>query len=841
MTEEQSDQNKGKKLGLSIGTLKINRSFDTSQIQKTFTKERSSGAGNVTVEVRKKRFSLKDPSNPENIKDSLTNITPDNLTSDEFTSRLQAVKQAAAEEAIKQTLKHTKAQEKLDNIIEDPILEQILEPEVNLLSTVKEIANIAPIVHLEAEAKSDIHKQHDVSKKKGFLKDDDVDVEVESDNVRHKKNVKLEQKTKVVTKSKYDDSKKIVGKLNSFAISEDADADFEVVRPRSLSALRRQREKARRDNNVNQKAIEKVIKEVVLPETITVQELANRMTERVADVTKELMKLGMLVTGTQVIDADTAELIISTFGHKVKRVTEGDVENILQFKDEEHDLERRPPVVTIMGHVDHGKTSLLDALRSSDIALGEAGGITQHIGAYQITLKNGDHITFLDTPGHEAFTAMRSRGAKATDIVVLVVAADDGIKAQTIEALNHAKAAEVPIIVAINKIDKPGADVIRVKQELLQHGLVPEDLGGDTLIVEVSAKQKTNLDILEETILLQAEMLNLRANNASKASGMVIESKVDKSRGVITTLLVQRGTLKLGDIVVAGVSYGKIRAMHDDKRRNLSVATPAMPVEVLGLDHASDAGDTFSVVEQEKQAREISEYRAQKKALLKNALNKRGSLEELFLRSSDGRIKELPIIIKADVQGSIEAISGSLNKFNSDEVKVKVLHTAVGGINESDITLAKASKAIILGFNVRATNSARQQSESEGVDIRYYSIIYNLIDDVKAILSGMLAPTIREEYIGLAEIRKVYNISKHGKIAGSFVLSGYISKGAGVRLLRDNIVIYEGKLKTLRRFKDDVKEVNESFECGIALENYEDIKEGDKIEVFKLIEEARTL
>ncbi len=565
------------------------------------------------------------------------------------------------------------------------------------------------------------------------------------------------------------------------------------------------------------------------------------MSERVADVTKELMKLGMLVTGSQLIDADTAELLIGTFGHKVKRVTEGDVENILQFEDNAQDLQRRPPVVTIMGHVDHGKTSLLDALRSSDIALSEAGGITQHIGAYQITLANGEHITFIDTPGHEAFTAMRSRGAKATDIVILVVAADDGIMAQTIEALNHAKAAEVPIIVAINKIDKPGSDPQRVRQELLQHGLVPEDLGGDVLVVEVSAKQRLNLDILEETILLQAEMLNLKANYATKASGIVIESKVDKNKGVITTLLVQRGTLKVGDLVVAGGSYGKVRAINDDKRRPMSEATPATPVEVLGLDYASDAGETFNVVEQEKQAREITEYRHQKKSLLKNALNKRGSLEELFLRSGDGKIKDLPIIIKADVQGSIEAISGSLQKFNNEEVKVKILHAAVGGINESDIALARASGAIVIGFNVRANVSARLQAENEGVDIRYYSIIYNLIDDIKSILSGMLSPIIREEYIGMAEIRKVYNITKFGKIAGSYVLNGHISRGAGVRLLRDNVVIHEGKLKTLRRFKDDLKEVKEGYECGIAFENYEDIREGDKVEVFQFVEEARTL
>ena len=690
------------------------------------------------------------------------------------------------------------------------------------------------ILHLEKEFTHDSHKHHD-HKKIAHKHHEAVD------NENEQKNVKVDIKAKTV-KSKYDDSKKLAGKLNYIAASGDETEDLEVTRPRSMAALKRQRDKAKRDHhNFKAQQTEKFVKEIILPEAITVQELANRMSERAADVTKELMKLGMLVTGSQVIDADTAELLIGIFGHKVKRVTEADVENILQFEDEHHHLERRSPVVTIMGHVDHGKTSLLDALRSSDVALGEAGGITQHIGAYQITLPSGAHITFIDTPGHEAFTAMRSRGAKATDIVILVVAADDGIMAQTIEAINHAKAAEVPIIVAINKIDKPGADPMRVKQELLQHGLIPEDLGGDVLIVEVSAKQKLNLERLEETILLQAEMLNLKANYEAKASGMVIESKVDKAKGVITTLLVQRGTLKIGDIVVAGGSYGRVKVINDDKGRPVKEAIPSMPVEVWGLDYPSDAGDKFNVVEQEKQAREITEYRHQQKLILKNSLNKRGSLEEMFLRSGRSAIKDLPIIIKADVQGSIEAISASIQKFNGEEVKVKILHTAVGGINESDVALATASKAIILGFNVRANNQAVAQANSEGIDIRYYSIIYNLIDDIKAILSGMLSPIIREEYIGHAEIRQVYNITKAGKIAGSYVLDGYISRGAGVRLLRDNIVIHEGKLKTLRRFKEDVKEVRENFECGIAFENYEDIREGDKVEVFKLVEETRTL
>ncbi len=834
MSDEQNNSPKEGKLGIQSPTLKLNRSFDSSQIKQNFTQGRSK---TVTVEVKKKRFSLNATATietPANI--AANSVGPDNLTNDEFHSRLHAIKQAAQEETKKQTdIKERQEELALQKAQQPADTTELADSDLNENKIIEDHP-IIPIQVITTEPVFVPDSKHEP--KKLIVKAHTHTTDLDNENL--KKNIKLDPKAKVVVKSKYDDSKKLAGKIN--ALSSTEDEDFEIVRPRSMAALRRQREKARRDHfNANAKQAEKIIKDVILPEAITVQELANRMSERVADVTKELMKLGMLVTGNQIIDADTAELLIGTFGHNVKRVTEGDVENILQFKDEDSQLKRRSPVVTIMGHVDHGKTSLLDALRSSDVALGEAGGITQHIGAYQITLASGEHITFIDTPGHEAFTAMRSRGAKATDIVVLVVAADDGIMAQTIEAINHAKAAEVPIIVAINKIDKPGADSNRVKQELLQHGLISEELGGDTLIVEVSAKQKLNLDKLEETILLQAEMLNLKANYDAKASGVVIESKVDKNKGVITTLLVQRGTLKIGDLVVAGESYGKVKVIHDDKGRNFKEAIPSMPVEVLGLDYASDAGETFNVVEQEKQAREISEYRAQKKLILKNSQNKRGSLEELFLRSGDGRIKDLPIIIKADVQGSIEAISGSLQKFNGEEVKVKILHTAVGGINESDIALAKASQAIIIGFNVRANPQARQLGESEAVDIRYYSIIYNLIDDIKAILSGMLSPIIREEYIGHAEIRIVYNITKFGKIAGSYVLDGHISRGAGVRLLRDNIVIHEGKLKTLRRFKDDVKEVREGFECGIAFENYEDIREGDKVEVFKLVEEARTL
>jgi len=824
MSDEENPQNDTK---LEAPTLKLNRSFDSSRIRQSFTHGRSK---TVTVEVKRKRFAVAKTEREAEL--------------GEVNSRAAAIKNAA--EAARLAEDNRKAEE----IVKKEQLEQQEKKEEQVSEVVESVEAVEVIKEesseksVDAEGKETTQDKYsnksDTSdnKKKPFIKSSsyskNTDSFVESDVV--KKKSKPEQ-SKVV-KTKYDDSKKLVGKINSHAISDEV--DLEISRPRSLSALRRRREKARRSNSSFVPS-EKQFKEVILPESITVQELSNRMSERVADVTKELMKLGMLVTGNQIIDADTAELIISTFGHKVKRVTEADVENILQFNDLDSELERRFPVVTIMGHVVHGKTSLLDALRSSDVALGESGGITQHIGAYQISLESGDQITFIDTPGHEAFTAMRSRGAKATDIVVLVVAADDGIMAQTIEAIHHAKAAEVPIIVAVNKIDKPGADIARVRNELLQHNLIAEELGGDVLVVEVSAKERLNLDKLEESILLQAEMLNLKANYNAKASGVVIESKIEKNRGVVTTFLVQRGSLKVGDIVVAGGSYGRVKVLHNDKRRLLKEGLPSMPVEMLGLESSCDAGEPFHVVETEKQAREITEYRHQQKLILKNSLNKRGTLEELFLRSGDGEIKELPIIIKADVQGSIEAIAGSLQKFNSDEVKVKVLHTAVGGITESDIALANASNALILGFNVRANTKASQQAIKDAVDIRYYSIIYNLIDDIKSVLSGMLSPVIREEYIGRAEIRKVYNITKFGKIAGSYVTSGHISRGAGVRLLRDDIVIHEGKLKTLRRFKEDVKEVKENFECGIAFENYEDIREGDQVEVFQLVEEERSL
>ncbi|HEY3147484.1 MAG TPA: translation initiation factor IF-2 [Dongiaceae bacterium] len=634
-----------------------------------------------------------------------------------------------------------------------------------------------------------------------------------------------------------DEPKRRTGKLSvSQALSGD-----EGARMRSLAAVKRAREKEKR-HLMAQQPQAKVVRDVVLPETITVQELASRMAERGADVIKSLMKMGVMATINQVIDADTAELIINEFGHKMRRVAEGDIETgLLGEVDVDDHLVARPPIVTIMGHVDHGKTSLLDALRQTDVAAHEAGGITQHIGAYQVQLDNGGKITFIDTPGHAAFTEMRARGANVTDIVVLVVAADDGIMPQTVEAIRHAKAAKVPIIVAINKIDKPDADVARVRNELLSHELVVEELGGDVLAVEVSAKMKTNLDKLEQALLLQAEVLELKANPDRMAQGAVIEAKLERGRGTVATLLVQKGTLKVGDILIAGSEWGRVRALLDDRGRSVDAASPATPVEVLGLQGTPQAGDQFVVVENEARAREIAEFRAHRQRQHTMAAAKRGTLEQMFTKIQAGETKELPVVIKGDVQGSVEALVSSLNQLSNNEVGVRVLHAAVGGINESDVTLARASGGMIIGFNVRANPQARELAKRDHIDIRYYSIIYNVVDDARAALTGMLAPTLREKFLGNAEIREVFNITKTGKVAGCMVVEGVVKRGAKVRLLRDSVVIHEGSLKTLKRFKDEVREVKEGFECGMAFENYENIEKGDIIECFEVEEVARAL
>jgi len=600
-----------------------------------------------------------------------------------------------------------------------------------------------------------------------------------------------------------------------------------------------------RNKNLTQKTgkeYKKIINEVILPELIIVSDLAERMAEKTGDVVKKLFMMGMVATSNQVIDADTAELIIHEFGHIVKRVKASDIEDIINT-EEDVTAEKldRAPVVTIMGHVDHGKTSLLDAMRLTNVVSGESGGITQHIGASRIKTASGKYITFLDTPGHEAFTEMRSRGANATDIVILVVAADDGVKEQTIEAISHAKAAGVPIIVAVNKIDKAGADSRRVKNELLQHEIIAEDLGGETIFVEVSAKDKINLDKLEEAILLQAEVLELKAPYVGKASGVVIETRIDPSKGVVATILIQKGTLDIGNIVVVGTAFGKVRKMHDDKGENIKQATPSMPVEILGLDIAPDAGDQFVEVNEEKQARDIISYREKKKRDEKSLKNIAKSTDDIFKQAGKSGVRYLPIIIKGDVHGSVEAIASSLAKLGTEEVAIKTIHSATGGITEGDISLAAVSGAIIIGFNVRTNMQAKEMAQAKNVDIRYHSIIYNVVDELKLLLGGMLDPIKTEEYLGQAEIRQVFKVSGSGKIAGCSVIDGTIKKGAKVRLLRANIVVYDGTLKTLKRFKEDVKEAKSGFECGIALDNFDDIKENDIIECYEIIEKKRSL
>jgi translation initiation factor IF-2 len=634
------------------------------------------------------------------------------------------------------------------------------------------------------------------------------------------------------------DERRRTGKLT---VTRALNAD-EDERTRSLASVRRAREREKLRAQQLLAEPTKIVREVVVPEHITVQELANRMAERGVDVIKALMRMGVMATINQAIDADTAEVLVGEFGHKIKRVSESDIEiGLGGDADAPGMLMPRPPVVTIMGHVDHGKTSLLDALRGTDVVAGEAGGITQHIGAYQVRLKNGSRITFIDTPGHQAFTAMRARGANVTDIVVLVVAADDGIKEQTVEAIRHAKAAKVPILVAINKMDKADAKPERVRQELLQHELVVEAMGGEILDVEVSALKKTGLDRLEEAILLQAEILDLRANPARAATGAVIEAKLERGRGAVATVLIQRGTLHVGDIFVTGSEWGRVRALLDDRGLPIDMAGPATPVEVLGMNGVPLAGDDFIVAENESRARDIADYRQRLRREQQAATGGRGTLEQMFSLIASGGKKEVAAVVKSDVQGSLEAIIASLEKLGTDEVTTHVLHAAVGGINESDVTLAKASNALIIGFNVRANPQARDLARRDGVEIRYYSIIYDVIDDMKKAMSGLLTPTTREHFLGNAAIREVFNITKVGKVAGCMVTEGVVRRGSKVRLLRDNVVIHAGTLKTLKRFKDEVREVREGFECGMAFENYENIQVGDVIECFDTEEVARTL
>ncbi len=652
-------------------------------------------------------------------------------------------------------------------------------------------------------------------------------VNEEEEEVTTKKGAKAPAKVPAVKKA--DGAARRQGKLTvTRALSDDDE------RMRSVASFKRHLQRVNKGHQ-QQPAGPAGPREVTIPETIVVSELANRMARRSVDIIKVLMKNGMMATPSDVIDADTAELVAAEYGHTVKRVAESDVlEGLVGKEDTAEERVSRPPVVTVMGHVDHGKTSLLDALRKTDVVAGEAGGITQHIGAYQVTLKSGQKITFLDTPGHAAFTSMRARGAKVTDLVILVVAADDGVMPQTVEAISHAKAAGVPMIVAVNKIDKGDANPTRVKTELLQHEIQVEDMGGETLAVEVSATKGTNLDKLEEAILLQAELLDLKANPNRPAEGAVIEAKLDRGRGPVATVLVERGTLKNGDIVVAGAEWGRVRLLINDRGETVPSAGPSTPVEVLGLSAAPEAGDEMVVVENEARAREVTEYRARKRRESRQATSQRQTLDQLLKTREAGEKRLLPLVLKADVQGSSEAIQGALTKLGTDEVGAQVLQAGVGGITESDVILAHASGAAVIGFNVRADKQARERAKRDGVEIRYYNIIYNVVDDVKAALSGLLAPETRENFLGNAEILEVFTISKVGKVAGCRVSEGVVRRGAKVRLIRDNVVIHEGELSTLKRFKDEVREVQAGQECGMAFANYQDMQKGDVIEAFEV-------
>ncbi|MFZ2004040.1 MAG: translation initiation factor IF-2 [Stellaceae bacterium] len=864
-------------LTLRSGTLGLNRPSEPGQVKQSFSHGRSK---TVAVEVRPKRRLILPGQAPESAKDEaaspatarapqsapspapatpgetarrVVSMPPRALTADERASRLRVVQDAAKADADARhravLAEEDRRREEAARAVEEA--ERQAEEEVHRRAEEEEAKKRALEESKQRSAAEESRRKEEESRREvaeraGKAAAAKVAALAAAGKVAMP--AEEEEETPATafrrgrpaprppTPTRRDEPRRRTGKLTVTRALSDEDE-----RTRSIASVRRARERERMRLHGEAEQT-KVTRDVVIPETITVAELANRMAERGTDVVRALMKMGVMATVNQVIDADTAELVVSEFGHRLRRVAESDVEIGLRGEaDNEADLEPRAPVVTVMGHVDHGKTSLLDALRSTDVAAGEAGGITQHIGAYRVTLSGGKQIAFIDTPGHQAFTAMRARGANATDIVVLVVAADDGIMEQTVEAIRHAKAAEVPIIVAINKIDRPEARPERVRQELLQHELVVEEMGGDILDVEVSALKKTNLDKLEEAILLQAELLDLKANPNRPAEGVVLEAQLERGRGAIATVLIQRGTAKIGDIFVSGSVWGRVRALINDRGENLREAGPSTPVEILGLNGAPLAGDDFVVVESEGRAREIAEYRDRLRREKQAAHAGRSTLEEMFSQITAGTAKELPIVVKADAQGSVEAIIGSLDKIGTGEVAVRTLHSGVGGINESDVILAKATGAVIVGFNVRAAPAARDLARRDGVEIRYYAIIYDVIDDMKAALSGMLSPTLRERFLGNASIREVFNITRVGKVAGCMVTDGVVRRGAKVRLLRDNVVIHEGSLKTLKRFKDEVREVRDGYECGMAFENYENIAVGDVIECFEVEEVARAL
>lgn len=832
--------------------LDVKKVVESDQVRQSFSHGRSK---TVSVEVKRKRVTMPgdvveekpaeipaaQPPQPP-VEELSKPVTPSGkrLTEDELINRLKVVQDALKtgamkdEERARREMEEAEWRRQMDELAQARQQEERSRKDAKETESSEEAAapNLAtPDV---VASKPDTHHVEGRPHTPVPPTDEDED---EDGGTRRKAGIRVEPKkvASPVAKKEFEQPRKLNRQTITRALSGE-----EESRGRSLASLRRARQKQKL--NMEQPEQLKVVREVIIPDTINVGELANRMAVRGADVIKALMKLGMMVTINQPIDADTAELLCSEFGHKFKRVSESDIELGLRGDDDQgHDLIHRAPVVTVMGHVDHGKTSLLDALRKTDVVSGEAGGITQHIGAYQVTLKSGQKITFIDTPGHAAFTEMRARGANVTDIVVLVVAADDGIMEQTVEAIHHAKAAKVPMVVAINKMDKPEADPSRVRSELLQHEVVLEEFGGDVLSVEVSAKKLLNLDLLEEKILLQAEVLDLKSNPNRSAEGVVIEAQIDKGRGTVATILIQRGTLKIGDIFVAGTEWGRVRALVNDHGQKIDSATPAMPAEVLGFNGVPSAGDEFFVVETEARAREVAEFRQRRERDAKAAASARTSMEQMMTQIAAGEVRELPLVIKSDVQGSLEAIQASLGKLSTNEVNVRLLHGGVGGINESDITLARASNGIVIGFNVRTNPQARELAKRDNVEIRYYSIIYDVIDDMKALMSGLLAPTLREKFLGFVEIRQVFSISKVGKVAGCYVTEGIVKRNAKIRLLRDNVVIHEGQLASLKRFKDEVKEVKESYECGIVLENYNDIRENDILECYEIESIARQI
>ena len=849
---EENINGERKKLSLSSsGKLTLKNSVSSSKPSNSITTNSRAGRGTVQVEVKRtKRLSNRLSIN-EKLVEKTNSENSSGLSAKEIQSRSKMLQEGLAKTAAEA---ETIAAEKVEkakmeeariaaNALEASEAASSLAPKDKMLarrkSETEEILEIKKIEEDQKQVQIDAKKAEEAALQAEKDRQKLADTETLPNNKLWTGN-KLQEKEifrENVKKTSWNRGfqEKRQGKMT---IARALDSDN--VRVRSLASIKRRREKARMQ--ADQTPAIKQFREVTIPDTITVSELANRMTEKTADVVRELMKNGIMATATEVIDSETAELITTEFGHKPKRISESDVElDLILEESNPKNLTARPPIVTIMGHVDHGKTSLLDALRESKVADGEAGGITQHIGAYQISTKSGSQISFIDTPGHEAFTEMRARGANVTDIVILVVAADDGIKPQTIEAIKHAKAASCPIIVAVNKCDKPEANPQKVRTELLQHELIPEEMGGDIQCIDVSAKNKEGLDNLLVALELQADLMELKSDATINANGVVVESKVERGKGSVITLLVKSGTLKVGDIIVVGSVSGKVRALLNDSGKRINIAGPSMPVEVLGLSGTPDAGDLAHVVESESRAREIAEYRSRKSKQKEATLSARGSVEQMLADIQAGETSELPVIIKTDVHGSLEAIKVALEKLGNSLVKIRVLSGAVGAISESDITLASASSALVFAFNVRAIPQARELSRRDNIEIRYHSIIYELIEDAKLALTGMLDPDLQEKFIGYAEIRKVFSVSKIGKIAGCFVNEGIVKKGCSFRLLRDNTVVHQGMLKTLRRFKDEVKEVREGTECGMGFENYNDIQEGDVMECFEVKEVARSL